>query len=82
MRVATIALVVAGMALAVALGISYGFDTTGVVILAFVVAFGALSVAVVRTKALNRVVPARCHDCDGLISPSSPYCKHCGATRS
>ena len=81
MRFATTSLIVAGVALAVALGIRYGFDATSVVILAFAALFGGLAVAVVRKKGLNRVAPARCLDCDGLISPNSPYCKHCGATR-
>ena len=82
MRLATTGLIVTGVALAVALGIRYGFDVTSVVILTFVTLFGVLSVAVVRSRGSNLVVPGRCSDCGGLVSPHSPYCKHCGAPRS
>ena len=71
------ALVTLGLLLVVALGVVGGFDLVRVVILVFIATFGALAVAVVMR--LDTVTPGRCDRCRGLLSPSAPYCKHCGA---
>jgi hypothetical protein len=58
-----------------------GPDLWGAVIFVFVVAFGALSAAIVGKAGSGRVTPATCSACGRLLSESSPYCKHCGARR-
>lgn len=79
MRAATIAIVVAGLTLALALGLSGGFDNRSLVILALTAAVGAVAIAAAGRSSAGRVAPARCAECDGIISPHAPYCKHCGA---
>ncbi len=64
------------------LGLGAGFDVKGLVIVGFIVAFGALAVAAARKARAGRVTPGRCDECGGLISPHAPYCKHCGALRT
>ena len=81
MKVVVVSIVLAGIGLALALGMSRGFDATAIVIFAFIVAAGALGIAVVNKWGEGGVQPATCEGCSGLISPNSPYCKHCGAPR-
>ena len=78
MKVAAVAIVAAGIAVAVAAGVAGGFDVVSIVILILIVAMGALAIAVARRSAAG-VRPAFCAVCDGVISPHAPYCKHCGA---
>jgi predicted amidophosphoribosyltransferase len=73
-----IGVVVAGLALALLLGLEYGFDPAAVVILACLAAVGALAIAVARRSG-TRVSPAHCAECRGVISRHAPFCKHCGA---
>jgi hypothetical protein len=74
-----IAVIVAGIALAVALGFSRGFDAYAIVILVLIVAVGVLAIATLNRWSAGSVTPGRCEECGGLISPNAPYCKHCGA---
>lgn len=82
MKLATIAIVGAGLLLALALGWRQGFDATSLTILAFIAVTGAVAIAAVARSQGGVVGPARCSSCDGVISPNAPYCKHCGAARS
>jgi hypothetical protein len=79
MRRAVLALVAAGILGTLGLWVATGFDRTLGIILAFIVAFGVLAVAVLDKARSGTVAPARCEECGGLISPNAPYCKHCGA---
>ena len=79
MSTAVTVIVVLGLALAFALGLARGFDTTAVILLGFLLVFGALSIGVARRARTGAVAPARCANCRGLVSPGAPYCKHCGA---
>lgn len=79
MTAATTGIVVAGLALALALGLAGGFDTRSVVILALTAVVGAVAIAAARRSTHDRVEPARCGECKGVMSPHAPYCKHCGA---
>jgi hypothetical protein len=74
-----IAVIVAGIALAFALGLSRGFDAYAVVIFVFIVAVGALAIATLNRWSGGSVQPGKCDECGGLISPNAPYCKHCNA---
>jgi hypothetical protein len=74
-----IAIVVAGLALAVLIGLSRGFDARAFVMLVLLFAFGAFALAVVGRSGSGEVGPARCPSCGGLVSPNAPRCKHCGA---
>ena len=74
-------LVALGVALAVALTVRAGVDPLGVVLLGLIVALGALGIAVARRSGTDRVNPAICDACGGLVSANAPYCKHCGAPR-
>lgn len=82
MTAAVTALVVLGIAVVVALGLTAGFDSTAVIILAFVIVFGLLAVAAARRARSGAVAPGRCRECRGLVSPNAPYCKHCGAQQA
>ena len=79
MRPVAVAIVVAGVALSAFLAVTAGVGATGIVILAAIVAVGALALAVTRRSTGETVRPATCPSCDGLVSPHAPYCKHCGA---
>ena len=79
MRAATIAIVTLGLALAVVLGISQGFDTTSITILVLIAVVGALAIAATSPSKREAAGPAECRECGGLISPNAPSCKHCGA---
>ncbi len=78
MRAATIGVVAVGLALALALGVDQGFDTTSITILVLIAVVGALAIAAAGKFEGQRVAPARCSECNGVISPNAPYCKHCG----
>ena len=73
------AIFVAGIifVLIAAIGTGSGTDATGLVILSLVVGVGLLGIALLSRT--GRVQPATCSECNGLISPNAPYCKHCGA---
>ena len=79
MKRTAIAIVVLGLAVAIATGIAFGFDARAVVYLALMVAVGLLAIGVAARAEKRSVGPARCVRCDGLISPNAPFCKHCGA---
>ncbi|MBA3628408.1 MAG: hypothetical protein H0W55_01840 [Actinobacteria bacterium] len=72
-------IVAAGVTLALLTGVTRGFDTASLPILAGIVALGALAIAVARRAGTGTVGPGRCDGCGGLISPNAPVCKHCGA---
>jgi hypothetical protein len=74
-----VAIIVAGVIVAFVLGLVAGFDAVGIVIFSLIVLVGALGVAAVARFSSGDVAPAKCKECDGLISPNAPYCKHCGA---
>jgi len=75
------ALVAVGIVAALAAGLSAGFDPVAVVLLAALVAVGALGIAVARRWDGVAARPARCRACGGLVSRGAPYCKHCRAPR-
>ena len=62
-----IAIVAAGVALAVAVGITGGFDTTSAVYLVLIVALGWFAIAVARKARRGVVGPRACNACGGLI---------------
>ncbi len=72
-------IVAAGVSLAVLTGVSRGFDAASLVILGGIVALGSLAIAVARRAGSGTIGPGRCNACGGLISPTAPVCKHCGA---
>ena len=78
MNAAVIALVVVGIAFVLAVSTQVA-DAATLTIAGFVIATGALAIAVVRRSRSGTVAPATCRECGGLISPNAPYCKHCGA---
>jgi hypothetical protein len=65
---------------AILLGLGLGFDSGSLIILGFIVLFGALAVAVADKAKAGAVQPATCPSCGGLVSPNAPHCKHCGST--
>ena len=71
----------AGIAAIAAGGIRWGFDATTVVLLALAIGVALVGIAVARRFASGTVEPAQCSECGGVVAPSSPYCKHCGAPR-
>lgn len=75
---AVAAIVISGLALTVALGAAFGVDTTALILLALIAAFGALAVSISRKARAGTVRPAICPTCEGFNSPNAPYCKHCG----
>jgi hypothetical protein len=79
MSTLAVAIVVAGLVVAAALAIAVGLDATGTIILALILATGALALVVVRKARDGIVSPSQCPECGGLVSPNAPYCKHCGA---
>lgn len=82
MRAATTVIVVAGLLLAVALGLSRGFDGTSAAILVASALVGAVAIAAANRSSSGVTGPATCEDCGGVISPLAPFCKHCGARRT
>ena len=79
MNAVAVAIVIAGLAVALGLAVAAGLDATGAIILGLIVATGLLAIAVVRKTRQGAVAPAQCSECGGLLSPNAPYCKHCGA---
>ena len=75
------AIFVVGIAVMIVGGIAWGFDATTLVLLALAVGVALMGIAVARKFSSGTVAPAHCSQCGGVISPSSPYCKHCGAQR-
>jgi hypothetical protein len=71
--------VVAGLALAVAVGASGGLDAVALGMFGLMVIIGALGVAAARRATRGTVGPRPCTCCAGLNSPNAPFCKHCGA---
>lgn len=80
MKILVTGFIVVGIVLAFLAGLARGFDVTGVVILAGIVAVGALGIAVMNRSGMGTVGPVTCDECGGLISPNAPYCKHCAAS--
>lgn len=78
MKTLAVAIVLLGFALTAGLAIAGGLDTTGAVILVLVFAVGVLGIEVARRSGAGVVKPAECPACGGLVSPTAPYCKHCG----
>ena len=76
-----VAIFVAGLAAIVAGGVTWGFDAMTVILLALAIGVAAMGIAVARKFAAGTAAPAQCTSCGGVIAPSSPYCKHCGAPR-
>ena len=74
----TVAVVAAGIALALIVGLERGFDGTSAVIFLSITAVGALAIAVARRACSGTVAPARCGVCGGLNSPTATICVHCG----
>lgn len=82
MTALAVAIVVLGIAISSGLAVAAGLDVTGAVILLLIFAVGALAIAAVRKRDSGLVEPVECESCRGVISPSAPYCKHCGAERT
>jgi drug/metabolite transporter (DMT)-like permease len=76
------AVVVAGVALIVVGGIATSFDATTLTVLFLAVVVGAAAIAMSRRFSSGAVAPAQCEECGGLLSPSAPYCNHCGVRRT
>ena len=70
-------LVVVGVIACTGAAVAAGLDPTGVGILVAIIAVGGAAIA--GTRRMGRVEPRACRECGGLVSPNSPYCKHCGA---
>ena len=79
MFAATWVIVVWGVAAAVLLGLGMALDMTALLMLAFILFFGGIGIAVATKTRKHQVSPALCSECGGLLSPNAPYCKHCGA---
>ena len=71
--------VVAAILLTFVAGLAFGFDPIALLIFGFIVATGALVIAITRKRAM--ATPAVCSECGGVISVHAAYCKHCGARR-
>jgi hypothetical protein len=76
------AVVIGGLVLVLGVALASEVDALGAVLIAVIVAVGCLGVAIARRARRGAVAPATCPRCEGLISPSAPYCKHCGARLS
>lgn len=70
-----------GLAAMVGLGLARGFDSTMLILLLFGLGVAVMGVAVARRFSAGAIEPAQCTQCGGVLAPSSPYCKHCGALR-
>lgn len=82
MKRVTVAIVVAGILMALALGLRQGFDPTSVTILVLILVVGGISIAVADRSQRGAVGPAHCEACGGVLSPNAPFCKHCGTRRA
>ena len=74
-----VAIVAGGVGFALWVGARRGFDPVSLMILAGIVALGALAIAAARRAGAGLVGPDHCGGCGGLISANAPVCKHCGA---
>jgi hypothetical protein len=75
---AAIAIVAVGIAFVVAVAFLSG-DAATAFYIAPIILLGVVVVGVaVKTRA-GKIHPRECPNCDGLISPNAPYCKHCGS---
>ena len=72
-------IVVAGIVLAVAVGVSGEFDAVALGIFVVMVLVGTVGIAAARRASRGTVGPLRCSRCAGVNSPNAPFCKHCGA---
>ena len=79
MSAAVTALVLVAVVFVVSVGIVAGLDAYAAVILGLILAFGAVALAVARRSRSGAIGPALCPECDGVVSPNAPFCKHCGA---
>lgn len=79
MSAAVTVLVLVAVTFVVSVGIVAGLDVYASVILGLIVAFGALALAIARRSRSDAIGPARCLECDGIVSSNAPYCKHCAA---
>ena len=79
MSAAVTVLVWLAIVFAVSIGVAAGLDLYAGVILGLILIFGALALAVARRSSGGAIGPTRCRECGGVLSPSAPYCKHCGA---
>ena len=78
MKAAAAAIFVAGIGFVgviSAAGAQYGL--VELVILTFLAALAAVGISMLFRS--DRVAPATCANCGGVISPNAPYCKHCKA---
>lgn len=80
MSAAVTVVVAAGLVVVIALSLTRGVDAVAIVLLVLIAAMGATGVAVARRANRGSVAPASCPECNGLVSPHAPYCKHCGAS--
>jgi hypothetical protein len=79
MSAAVTVLVLVAVVFVVSVGLAATLDVYAAVILGGILAFGALALAITRRAQSGAIGPGRCHECDGVVSRSAPYCKHCGA---
>ncbi len=74
-----VVLVLSGTAASLIAGLRAGVDLPAALILAGIASFAAVSIALVRRTKRGAARPRLCQECEGLVSYSAPYCKHCGA---
>ncbi|CAN5612061.1 hypothetical protein BH20ACT23_BH20ACT23_20180 [soil metagenome] len=79
MSAAVTIVVLVAIAFVVSVGLAAGLDVYAAVILGLILGFGTLALAIARRSRSGAVGPRRCRECDGVVSPNAPYCKHCGA---
>jgi hypothetical protein len=70
--------VIAATALAIVVGVTVGLEVGTALLLGLIVVLGGVAVGIARKTDRGLIAPARCPECDGLISRHAPYCKHCG----
>ena len=76
--IAAIAVVLVGTAVALTIGLAAGMDRVALILFGFILGAGVLVLAAVGRMRGGSITPGHCALCEGLISPNSPYCKHCG----
>jgi presenilin-like A22 family membrane protease len=79
MTTAVSAFILVAVAVAAIFGVAAGLDPVGLILLAVICVFGALSIAITRRMRTGAIGPVSCTECGGAISPNAPYCKHCNA---
>jgi hypothetical protein len=80
--VAVGAVVIAGLLLALTLGLQAGLDAVALLLLALLVAVGAVGVAVARRARPDATAPERCLVCGAISRAGAPSCHRCGAGRA